>query len=104
MKRFLPCLIAALPLLATPASAADWVILDSTSPDIEAGSITPGDDVITLAADTQITVIDPSGETYTVAGPYTGAINAAHLDPSTGQPRRANPVGDFPTLDPEYYK
>lgn len=105
MKRLCLYLITALtPLATTPTLAADWVVLESTSPDIKAGSMTPGESVITLAADTQIRVIGPSGDTYTLAGPYTGPINAAHLDPSTGQPRRANPVGDFPALDPDYYK
>lgn len=108
MKRNFPYLIIALTLLATtPVSAADWVILDSTSPGIKAGSITPGDGVITLAADTQVTVIAPNGETLTLAGPYIGAVNRAYaaiVDPKTGYHRRDRPVGDFPTLDPNYYK
>ncbi len=107
MKRLFPCLIAALTLLATPVSAADWVILDSTSPEIKAGTIRPGGQVITLAADMHITMIGPSGQTVVVEGPYTGSINTAIpviVDRLTGLKKRDLPIGDFPSLNPDYYE
>ncbi len=108
MKRHLHYPIAALVLTFAPAAfAEDWVILDSTSPDVKAGTISPGDGVIMLAANTEITLIGPSGETVVVAGPYTGAINAAnHQSRHSGASGTSGnaPVGDFPSLDPDYYK
>lgn len=64
-------------LCAGAASAADYVILDSTAAGIEPGIVVDGGADVSIPNGAQVVLIDPAGETVVVDGPYDGTLSAA---------------------------
>lgn len=64
-------------LSLSPAQAGQVVILSSTLPDYTPGTIVDGTDVVELPAGGMLMFNDSSGATRTLAGPYSGAIEAS---------------------------
>lgn len=56
------------------AAAADYVILESDAAGIEPGIVVDGSADIVVPEGAQIVLIDPTGETRVVTGPYAGII------------------------------
>lgn len=71
------CLGIAAGLMATAAAASDYVILDSTAEGIAPGIVVASNADISIPAGAQIVLIDPSGETLVVDGPFAGAVSSA---------------------------
>lgn len=65
---------AVLSAFAGGAAAADYVILDSDAAGIEPGIVVDGAADIVVPEGAQIVLIDPTGETRVVNGPYTGKV------------------------------
>lgn len=59
------------------ATAAEIVIIESTVPDIEAGSIVADTDAITVPAGELIVIVEEDGSSRTIEGPFEGAIGSA---------------------------
>lgn len=64
-------------MTAGAASAADYVILDSTAAGIEPGIVVDGGAELTVPTGAQVVLIDPAGETLMVEGPFSGPVSAA---------------------------
>ena len=59
------------------ALASDYVILDSTAAGIEPGIVVDGTADISIPEGAQIVLIDPSGDTLVVDGPFSGNLRSA---------------------------
>lgn len=59
------------------ALAAEIVIIESTVPGIEAGSIVADTDAITVPAGELIVIVEEDGSSRTIEGPFKGAIGSA---------------------------
>ncbi len=64
-------------LSAAAAVAEDYVILDSTAAGIEPGIVVSGRADISIPDGAQVVLIDPSGTTLVVDGPFQGQLLAA---------------------------
>ena len=68
---------AALILSAAPAWAVDIVIIESTVPSIEAGTILDSSLAVSVPAGHEIVIVEPDGSSRVIQGPYAGALGGA---------------------------
>lgn len=75
MKTFrVCCLIVGLALAAaaSPAAAADLVVVASTAADIAPGAVVKSDAALKISAGASVTLISAAGKTITLKGPHAG--------------------------------
>lgn len=76
-KSFVACLAAVLLILAVPASAADLVVVDSSTPGIKLGQIVAEGATLDVPAGATVILVSQSGKTLTLNGPFSGVPEAA---------------------------
>jgi hypothetical protein len=77
MLRLGRSIVAALALALLPiasAVAAQFVVIDSTSPDLPAGAIVEGTRLVSIAEGERVTLVLEDGNTRTIRGPFNGAL------------------------------
>ena len=58
-------------------AAAEIVIIESTAPGLDAGSMIGADEIVTVPEGAWIVIVEPDGSSRTIEGPYEAAIGAA---------------------------
>jgi hypothetical protein len=64
--------LALLPIVS--AVAAQFVVIDSTSPNLPAGAIVEGTRLVSIAEGERVTLVPEDGNTRTIRGPFNGAL------------------------------
>lgn len=69
--------LAVVAALGAGGALAETVVLSSTAPGVATGAVLDEANQITIPAGASVTLIDASGATRTVRGPYSGPVGAA---------------------------
>jgi hypothetical protein len=66
--------VAALLGVAVPAAAEDFVVIESTTPQLAVGSMIAGGQAIALPANSRAVLAGDTGRTVSLAGPFSGPV------------------------------
>ncbi|MGB0747585.1 MAG: hypothetical protein ACPGO3_02475 [Magnetospiraceae bacterium] len=83
-------------VLSSTASAVQMVVIESDDDALPAGHVFDGATEISVAAEKRVVVIDETGKTVALAGPYTGAPGAG-ADPASTDPSMIAALADLAT-------